>query len=115
MKLILPLTVLWFGALQPLMAQDIPVIETDRPDATESSSLLPMGAFQFEAGAEYEQTNDSASSIAHPTALLRYGVNENFELRMEVEATTERTPAKTNAGLQPVELGFKAKVMEERG
>lgn len=115
MKLIVSLAVLWLGAFQTLIAQDIPDITTDRPDATESSSVLPVGALQFESGAEYEQTNDSALSIAHPTALLRYGVSKNFELRLATEFVTERTQVESNAGLQPIELGFKAQLTRERG
>jgi hypothetical protein len=97
-------------------------IETDRPDQTESPFLVPKNYFQFEFGfnMEKDQLNGlKTTTYVIPTSLLKYGINENVELRLELQSQNSRSTfnnIKTSASaLQPVELGFKAKLWEEKG
>ncbi|MGB0849619.1 MAG: transporter [Bacteroidia bacterium] len=68
-------------------------IETDRPDFTESPNVVPKGALQVETGFilenDYSAEEQRASKVGLSernftmnTTLLRYGLTENIELRL---------------------------------
>jgi len=58
-------------------------IETDRPDQTEAATLVPVGGIQLEAGvAGWTSGDASTTGYTLPTALMRYGLHERFELRV---------------------------------
>jgi len=62
-------------------------IETDRPDQTESSAVLPLNAIQIETGIgvefiEHFDTGARESTIFAPTTLFRISVKKGFELRL---------------------------------
>lgn len=58
-------------------------IETDRPDQTEAATLVPVGGIQLEAGvAGWTSGDASTTGYTLPTALLRCGLHERFELRV---------------------------------
>ena len=60
-------------------------IETDRPDQTESSSLVPFKSLQIETGYLFDQNDDGVNALESqttPTTLLRLGVSKLFELRI---------------------------------
>ncbi len=58
-------------------------IETDRPDQTEAATLVPVGGIQLEAGvAGWTSGDATVTGYTLPTALLRYGLHERFELRV---------------------------------
>jgi hypothetical protein len=64
-------------------------LATDRPDFTESSSVVGMGRVLLEGGYTYAENEDSSSrtvSHAFPQNLLRIGVTENVELRVVWDA-----------------------------
>lgn len=90
-------------------------ITTDRPDQTESPTLVPKGMFQMESGFSYEQANPSESAIMSPTLLWKYGINENFELRLITEYSINKIDGKSTSGLNPVLVGFKVRLAEEKG
>jgi hypothetical protein len=100
-----------------------PEIVTDRPDQTEAPSLVPKGGLQVELGTSVE--NDKSAGVkytnfTYSTALIKYGVNENFELRLITEylgarAKVAETPSSTINGLSPLALGVKIKLAEEKG
>jgi hypothetical protein len=64
------------------------VIDADRPGIADGSHTLKAGKFQVEAGVDTEH-------VSLP-ALLRYGLNDSFELRAE-----------NDNGSAPFSLGFK--------
>ena len=103
------------GVLQ-VQAQD--KIETDRPDQTETPVLTPVKYFQVEVG--FNKENKGADyRLLHPTALLKYGINKRLELRLEATAVSDNfkmggTNIKQN-GLEPVEIGTKIALLEEKG
>ncbi len=97
-------------------------IQTDRPDQTENPFVVPPNSFQFEAGFVLEKTTQDGITIknlSYPSALLRYGIMNNLELRMEVEhvnVTTEANGLSSSInGITPVSLGIKMNACEESG
>ena len=64
-------------------------ISTDRPDKTEATTTVGLNKFQIETGIEYTsyKIDDIGiyKSLTMPTTLIRYGVVENFELRLSFD------------------------------
>jgi hypothetical protein len=96
-------------------AQTLSSIETDRPDQTECPYIVPAGHFQLEAGFNYESVDTKEKKWILPTALWKYGINQQFELRLITEINNNRTEGKSSTGLLPTEIGFKVRLMEEKG
>ena len=91
-------------------------IATDRPDETEVATLVPKHYFQGEFGFGRINTNSETHTFVHPTALLKYGLSTTFELRLEENFITEHEatyqPTKNNTGIEPLQFGFKAAILE---
>ncbi|MCB2206367.1 transporter [bacterium] len=122
-----------------LQAQQREPLVTDRPDQTESASIVPAGWLQVEAGVTYEegtlryQGRDYANTWTTqlPGFLLRFGINENFELRLGGAVTRDKGTVfdfpqdRSHAewpdylydtlGVEPFSLGMKAALTEENG
>ena len=104
-------------------AQDkTPELITDRPDQTESSAVVPHKFLQIETGFVMENKEIdllSEKTFAYNTTLLRYGLLENFELRLGLEYLGSETKNSdtTNplTGLGPLYTGFKVYITEEEG
>ncbi|MDR7369884.1 transporter [Flavobacterium aquidurense] len=96
-------------------AQDLPSIQTDRPDQTECPFITPKGYFQFENGFSYEKTAKGSNEIIAPTVLAKLGINDHFELRLITEFVINKENANQVSGINPVFLGFKTRLFEERG
>lgn len=77
--LLLPLLLLALGAC----AQGR--LDTDRPDQTESTTTVPAGAVQLEAGAVHSPAADLPAAWSLPQALFRLGLSDRIELRAEGE------------------------------
>ena len=101
----------------------IPMV-TDRPDATESPTLVPHKSLQVETGFVYQNfENDSATTdqITYNTTLLRYGLLENLELRLGLDIDKVKTKIKginsSNElqGTSPLLIGAKVGIAEEKG
>jgi hypothetical protein len=97
-------------------------IETDRPDQTESPYTVPKKYFQFEFGLNMEKDNYQnvqSTTFVLPTGLLKYGINDNIEFRLEFESFIQRQKINliksSTSSLQPIEVGFKTKLWEEHG
>lgn len=96
-------------------------IVTDRPDFVESSKVVGLGHFQIETSVLAERARSEAMRIrtlSTPT-LLRYGVSDTVELRLETDGRiVERTSApgatrSTAAGYADTALGVKWHVLDE--
>ncbi len=96
-------------------AQEVENIQTDRPDQTETPALTPLKMLQVETGFSYEKTNSNESSFIIPSVLWKYGVSENFELRLVTEFTYNKSYSNKNSGINPILVGFKARLIEENG
>ncbi|WP_233586852.1 transporter [Formosa maritima] len=97
---------------------------TDRPDQTESANVVSKGTFQLETGTSYEtykNNNILTKNFTYNTTLLRYGLLDNFELRIGwdfVEGKTKINNQTTNnvsSGFSPLLLGVKTSIAKENG
>lgn len=108
-----------------LLAQDsTPALVTDRPDATEAPTVVPQGSLQIETGGFYtsfEENNIQEEVFTYNTALLRYGLLDNFELRLgwnleESRLTSDGTELSTpDTSFSPLLLGMKVAIAQEKG
>jgi len=97
---------------------------TDRPDQTESSITVPKKTLQIETGFVYENFKEDDAKFQNwglGTTLLRYGVWDNFELRLGSSYQqskvkfTEMDTDSTQSGIGPLAFGFKVFIIEEKG
>jgi len=115
MKTKYPFIVLFLMFKLICTAQDLPSIQTDRPDQTECPFITPVHYFQFENGFSYEKVNGNSKGIVAPTILTKYGINDHFELRLITEYSFEENNSNKISGISPVLIGFKARLLEEKG
>lgn len=95
-------------------------IATDRPDFVESSAVVGKGVFQLETSLAYERDTRSGGDVhawTTPT-LLRFGITDSLELRLETDAfTAQRSIANgqgtTVNGFADTSLGFKWHMTDE--
>jgi hypothetical protein len=98
---------------------------TDRPDATESPNIVIKGALQIETGIYYssfEEEELKFESWGYNTTLLRYGLLENFEIRLGWNVEDGKTIFKNDlmqeditSGFSPLLLGMKIALIDEEG
>ncbi len=98
-----------------IVAQTSEPIQADRPDQTETPSIVPKGMFQVETGFTFQKNDAFSKSVSLPPTLWKYGVNENFELRLITEFVTKKNDDENTNGLLPIYVGFKVKLSEEKG
>ncbi len=96
-------------------SQDFPSIQTDRPDQTECPFIVPTNYLQMENGFSYQKTDDDSNEIVAPTVLLKYGINNHFELRMISEYVLNNQNSNSISGINPILFGFKSRLFEEEG
>jgi hypothetical protein len=102
------------GSAQPLV--------TDRPDQTESSVTVDPGKVQVEMGythAEDDET-DKVVTDSLPETLVRFGVVDNFELRVawggyQWQETTSAGTTTRLDGATDMAAGLKLRFLEEQG
>ena len=109
-------TILLFYALGSLtiLAQTEP-IQADRPDQTETPFIVLKGMFQVETGFKFQKNDEISNSNSLPSVLWKYGVNENFELRLITEFVSEKINDEKSSGFTPILVGIKIKLCEEKG
>lgn len=94
-------------------------IDTDRPDQTESVFTVPKKYFQGEFGFGKENFAGNNYNLIHPTFLLKYGLSERLELRVEGNFLSEYVQlipdSKTTTSLEPIEIGTKIALLQEKG
>ena len=108
-------TFLAFFLVYQITAQNNEPIQADRPDQTETPAIVPKGMFQVETGFTFQKNEANNKTFSLPSTLWKYGVNENFELRLITEFVTEEIGNTKNSGFMPVYIGFKVKLAEEKG
>ena len=101
-----------------------PELVTDRPDSTESASIVTRGYFQFELGwthAEAESDGIELEGDSFPETLVRIGLSSRVELRIgfdgyqwDRESVAAGESAERN-GFNNTNLGVKVGLFEERG
>lgn len=98
-----------------ISAQTTDLIQADRPDQTETPSLVPKGMFQVETGFSYQKEGVENSTSALPSVLWKYGVSDNFEFRLITELENENGNVGHYFGLMPILIGCKIRIYEENG
>jgi len=96
-----------------VVAQDN--IETDRPDQTETVSIVPKGRFQAESGFAHTKTESSSSGTTLPETLWKYGINDIVELRLGSEMEYLKYADSSDYGLLPVKIGLKINLWRGKG
>ena len=126
LRLILSISFIFVGLFQA-QSQENSVSEdliADRPDQTESPSLVSKGSIQIETGFFYENLenqNLKEKIYGYNTSLLRYGLLDNLELRLGfdyLETKTELNSLKfgnRDAGFSPLLVGVKVGIAKEKG
>ena len=126
------LATLLLTAAGPIHAQltppdeEVPELVTDRPDQTESASVVPARFVQLETGVSYsrdEEGGDTLRTLAGPGTLVRIGVGARTELRVgwdgwveeEVDSLQPQGLDRSVSGIGDGELGAKVKLREESG
>ncbi|MFQ6676399.1 MAG: transporter [Fidelibacterota bacterium] len=111
---------------------DLPELVTDRPDQTESASVVSPGWIQVETGILYERETfrkggftSRTRTLSYPTTLVRIGLIRPLELRLTGQWTMETTTSnpspfvisggeKTTQGISGVGVGGKFRVTSQR-
>jgi len=104
------------GSAQSSAEQDL--INADRPGIADGSTVVGAGTFQIEGGIQEEfrrNGNDREHTFFVP-ALLRFGIDSRWEVRIEGNTFTRVTTfdsAKAQAsGFAPVSVGFKYQIYD---
>ncbi len=124
-KLLVFIIVLFLGLSQEIFMQENHELITDRPDVTESASVMPVNTFQIETGfmfqkqkiteyaVEYEKEN-----LIFASTLCRYGIDDNIELRFGGEYFQGKTTAgfekSTIKGLNGFFAGTKIQFVKDK-
>ena len=96
-------------------AQEIGPLQADRPDQTETASVVPHDHVQIESGFSFERANSTASSFTHPSVLCKYGIQDLLEVRLIWEVVSNNINRSVATGLHPIAVGFKIGLFEETG
>lgn len=118
MRQIVSLIVLTILLIGQVGAQEKSDMVTDRPDQTESASLISPKGLQIETGFSYEKTDSDINSTNYNSTLLRYGLNDNIELRMGLSYqgihSSNEENSYTERGLGPLSIGAKFHLLEDK-
>jgi len=88
-------------------------LEADRPDQTETPSIVPKGMFQVESGFTFQKKTSKTTTFSTPSTLWKYGISNSIELRLITEFVFEKEETQKQNGLLPVALGFKINLLKE--
>ena len=105
----LALTLVLSGVLSSHARAD-DVMTTDRPDFSESPEVVGRGRFQIETSVAFERDKREATRTRSTPTLLRLGLNDTWELRVETDGLTrQRSTAgePTVSGMADTALGLK--------
>ena len=105
-------SLLFLLSLSVLVAQEPEfTISADRPGMATGVDILPFKKVQFETGFQWDYSGTSAITL--PTAMLRFGLSDFAELRLQYDGTlTENLGATWNYSVEPLTIGTKIKVLE---
>jgi hypothetical protein len=95
-------------------------MDADRPDQTEGVNTVPKKWLQFEAGLNIQENVSNVHEYLTPTLLSKYGLSKRIELRLITTIVTNSYLSipggtKSNTGLDPVEIGTKISLLQEKG
>lgn len=101
--------------VQYAKAQEDKVV-ADRPSETQTPQLTAPKYLQIEAGIHKEASGPDYT-LYHPRSSVKYGLSKKVELRAEIGSYSAKAFSKNEYkyGLMPVQVGFKAALLEEKG
>lgn len=112
----------FFSLLVSAQEEERPALITDRPDLTESAAVIPKKTFQIETGFGFEgdkSNGEKQNNFSLFNTLLRYGVNENFEVRLATSINMSSTEADGEVesifGVSYIDVGMKLKMVDGDG
>ncbi|MGC4128374.1 MAG: transporter [Bergeyella sp.] len=88
-------------------------IETDRPDQTEATSIVPKKYLQMETGIIHEVQDKNISST-ESEILFKYGIFERLELRFRTAYSSQNFYDEKTNEFAPLAFGVKAKISDEQ-
>ena len=97
---------------------ELPDISADRPGMATSPFIAQSKKMQIETGFSYEndkRENTFQETFIYNSALLRYGLNKNSEIRLQTDYTTVKTDSISITGFNPLILGTKLLISEQKG
>ena len=103
--------ILAFGAI--ISTADADPLVTDRPDATESSSVVGMNVVQLETGISTIEEYSNTSWEVFGT-LVRYGLSDKWEARFVLDGYIDECSGGLS-GFGDSEIGFKYYIQPEEG
>jgi hypothetical protein len=101
--------------------KDTPVFVPDRPGFATPPDLISQQVFEVEEGIQYESSTDGIirnKNIQLSSVLLRYGLFEKAEIRIQTDYAyniKDGVIHSTIYGFDPVTIGTKIKVIEQKG
>jgi len=95
------------------------IIDTDRPDQTESSAVVPLGRIQVEAGVGFA-TGNQVETIGRtwtiPTQLYRVNLFDGVELRLQTQVFSSRVfDEKYLTTFDDIQIGTKIQLFQREG
>src|SRR5262245_37090628 len=107
----------------PTQNEEPDLINPDRPGIADGSSVVGSKTFQIESGIqlEYRRSGDSREHTFFVPTLLRFGIGNRWEARIEGNSYTRDTTfasgIKTDqaSGFAPTSLGFKYHIYNSSG
>jgi hypothetical protein len=107
--------------------EDVSELVSDRPDVTESTSIVPVAWVQTETGLTLEFLADDSQTFTAPATLLRFGISDRVEARLawqgyqDVSVQLDRSPGNGTAddpdvsGAADGEASLKVLLIEQEG
>jgi hypothetical protein len=89
-------------------------IQTDRPNETESPSVVKTKHLQIESGISYQKDNIE-KTYQTPEMVVRLGIFKNTEFRVESALKITNENHNTTTGIQPVIVGLKYHFLDHKG
>jgi len=103
------------------VSQTIDPISPDRPGFTNPPDIVLPHHFQIESGFNYQYDNSTglqSKSYLMPTTLFRYGINQNFEIRLEIDIASQTYQTLSGEsslrGLAPIIIGTKYHIADQK-
>jgi hypothetical protein len=113
MKRSIPFLVFLIAATTAIAQDSVYQFTSTRLAFHEGYLLVPKGKAQVELGGTYSNFRQY-HDIQHPSFILKYGISEYFELRVNGDATTYKFSDSIASGLRPVYIGMKIKMMDAK-
>lgn len=93
---------------------DVPELIGDRPDMTESASVIPKKYVQLESGLEYTYYSDIENEFTNNQTLIRWGFLQNAELRFGF-AINQLSSGISSYTYMPIYVGTKIHLTDKQG